>query len=637
MNIRLVSRLAALWIFAVISLSHPSLLAEEKTQARKPTAAIALQPPGYDETPLSKYEIACEALRKTLRKSTVSNAAKNLKAVFEFDWDYSMTTYPEWATYVGDPRGQDSLTDMSLASLKLRKREARCPLQLIKAIHRDHLKSPEDKLSYDLFLRDAEKSIESQVFPEEFLIIDQMGGIHQDIPQLLSVMSRVSPADFENRLKRLEKVPTRIRQHLELLKMGLQNGITPPRSTLKGLPSQIEPLLRTPIEKNPLFESFLEMPTSIDESRRKAIEARAMNVISTHVIPAFRELRDFLTQEYIPNSRQKIAFTSLPNGSAWYENRVRKYTTTDLLPQDIHQIGLDESKRLLIEMDQAMKRAGWKKSRAAFFQFLRTDPQFFFKTPDQLLAAYRDIAKRADPELSRLFGRLPRLTYGVKAIPDFAAKESPTAYYQSGSVEAGRPGWFLANTYDLKSRPKWEMEALTLHEAVPGHHLQISIAQDMENVPRFRKEISFTAFIEGWALYAESLGREMGFYRDTYSDVGRITYEMWRANRLVVDTGMHAMGWSREKAIEFMRSHLPKPVHDIEVEVDRYIVWPGQALAYKIGQLKFLELRRRAETRLGDAFDIRLFHDLMLESGALPLDVLERKFNAWLNGQKAKN
>jgi len=324
----------------------------------------------------------------------------------------------------------------------------------------------------------------------------------------------------------------------------------------------------------------------------------------------------------------------LPNGKAWYAFRARTSTTTDMTPQQIHELGLAEVKRIRAEMDQVIKGTGFKGTFEEFCHFLRTDPKFYYSDADSLLRGYRDICKRADPELAHLFGKLPRLPYGVKEVPAFAEKSQTTAYYQPGSPSAGRPGWYFANTYALETRPKWEMEALSLHESVPGHHLQIAIAQELENAPEFRKHGGYTAFVEGWGLYSESLGTEMGFYKDPYMKFGQLTYEIWRAIRLVVDTGMHSMGWSRQQAIDYFIANSSKNEHDITVEIDRYIVWPGQALAYKIGELKLKELRAYAARELGEKFDVREFHDQVLGSGALPMDVLEKRIKDWVASKK---
>ncbi len=313
-----------------------------------------------------------------------------------------------------------------------------------------------------------------------------------------------------------------------------------------------------------------------------------------------------------------------------YAYNVKWHTTTDKSPEEIHALGLQEVARIRKDMDDVIAASGFKGSFADFAKFLRTSPQFYFKDAQSLVTAYRDIAKRADPELSHLFGHLPQTPYGVKEVPAAVAPSQTTAYYEQGAFTAGRPAYMFANTYKLEARPTWEMETLTLHEAVPGHHIQVALAQELEGLPEYRKVASFTAFVEGWALYAESLGDEMGFYRDPYSRFGRLTYDMWRAVRLVIDTGLHAMNWTRDQAIEYFRANAAKTDQDITVEVDRYIVWPGQALGYKIGQLKILELRNDAERRLGPRFDVRQFHDVVLGQGAVPLDVLEKQVNAWV-------
>jgi uncharacterized protein (DUF885 family) len=345
--------------------------------------------------------------------------------------------------------------------------------------------------------------------------------------------------------------------------------------------------------------------------------------------PAFEKLRNFLATRYLPACRQTIAAAALPDGPSLYAYNVRWHTTSPLSPQQIHEIGLSEVKRIRAEMDRVIASSGFTGSYDDFVRFLRTDPQFYFTDADSLVRAYRDIAKRADPELAPLFGRLPQSPYGVKVVPEGIAPSQTTAYYEPGAFAVGRPGYMYANTYRLDMRPKWEMEALTLHEAVPGHHLQISLAQELDGIPEFRKNSSYTAYVEGWALYAESLGEEMGFYKDPYSKFGQLTYEMWRAVRLVVDTGLHSMNWTRQQAIDFFTANAAKTEQDIIVEVDRYIAWPGQALGYKIGQMKIRELRAASEKQMGDRFDLRSFHDVVLGEGAVPLEVLEGLVQTW--------
>jgi uncharacterized protein (DUF885 family) len=353
--------------------------------------------------------------------------------------------------------------------------------------------------------------------------------------------------------------------------------------------------------------------------------------------PAFQKIYDYLVNTYIPACRESIAASALPDGAAAYAYHIRWETTVNLTPQRIHEIGLAEVKRIRGEMDKVIQSAGFKGSFHEFTEFLRTDPRFYYDKPEDLVNGYRIIAKKIDPELVLEFGKLPRLPYGVKPVPEYDAPSQTTGYYEPGSPEAHRPGYFNVNTYKLEARPKWEMEALSLHESVPGHHLQFALAQEQENVPEFRKQIGYSAFVEGWALYCEGLGEDLGLYKDPYSKFGQLTYEMWRAVRLVVDTGMHSMGWTRQQSIDYFRENTGKTDQDITVEVDRYIVWPGQALAYKLGQLKIRELRGRAEKELGNLFDVRSFHDAVLEQGAVPLSFLEAHMGGWTTAQKAKS
>jgi uncharacterized protein (DUF885 family) len=380
----------------------------------------------------------------------------------------------------------------------------------------------------------------------------------------------------------------------------------------------------------PLLKPFSKLPEGVPEEAR----TDAVRIYREKIVPAYRKLREYFVSGYLPHARETVALSALPEGVDWYLERVRRETTTSLTPHEIHQLGLSEVKRIRGEMEKVLARVGFKGTLADFATFLRTDARFYFTDARDLVREYRDIAKRVDPELTRLFGKLPRLPYGVVEIPAFSAPSQTTAYYRQGSPEAHRPGSYFVNTYKLDTRPKWEMEALTLHESVPGHHLQIAISQELTSVPEFRKTSRYVAFVEGWGLYAESLGPELGMYQDPYSQFGQLTYEMWRAIRLVVDTGMHALGWSRDQAIDYFRQNSAKTEHDIVVEIDRYIVMPGQALAYKIGELKLKELRALASKELGAKFEVRTFHDAVLGSGALPLDVLEENIRAFIAQQR---
>ncbi|MCZ6697051.1 MAG: DUF885 domain-containing protein [Acidobacteria bacterium] len=561
---------------------------------------------------------------------------ERLHQLLDLSWDWAMAVSPESATYVGYPGHNDEWTDWSEEGIQKRWRGIRLQLSALESIDRARL-SEADRINYDLFRKELDEQIEGIRFPDHYVPINQMQGVQQDAARMVTMMPATSPDDYEDIIARLNALPRLIDQTIALMNRGLEKKVTPPRITLRNVPGQVKNMLVDDAMRSPLLRAFGEFPDTVPEKSREALRRRAVEAYEKKVRPAFERLHTFLVDEYLPKTRESIALSDLPDGKAWYAYNVRRMTTTKLSPEEIHEIGLGEVRRIRVEMDRAIERTGFKGTFAEFTTFLRDDPRFYFERAEDLLQAYRDIAKRADPELARLFGRLPRLPYGVLPVPAYAEKSQTTAYYSGGSLEAGRPGYFYANTYDLKSRPKWEMEALTLHEAVPGHHLQIALAQELESIPDFRRFGGYTAFVEGWGLYSESLGEDMGFYRDPYSKFGQLTYEMWRAIRLVVDTGMHAFGWSRQRAIDYFKENAGKAEHDIVVEVDRYIVWPGQALAYKLGELKIKELRARAEKKLGSRFDVRAFHDAVLGNAALPLDLLEDYFDEWLKtGASAK-
>lgn len=559
---------------------------------------------------------------------------ERLHKLFDISWERDMKEFPENATSVGYPGQNDRWTDDSFEAIERRKKEARDPLDALLSINREKL-SEADKLNYDLFKRDAELDVEGTRFPSELMPVTQMRGIQQEVAETMELMPASSVKNYEDMIARVNAVPIKVDQTIALMEKGLEKGVTPPRITLRDVADQAKNQITDDPMKSAILRPFAEFPADMAAKEQDRLKAAAVEAYKQKAVPAFQKLADYLEKKYVPHARESIACGELPDGKAWYAFEARRFTTTKMTPEEIHKLGLSEVERIHKEMEEVIKKSGFKGSFAEFTQFLRTDPQFFFTDPKDLVTAYRDIAKRIDPGLPKLFATLPRLTYGVLPIPSYAEKSQTTAYYQPGSAQIGRPGYFYANTYDLKSRPKWEMEVLTIHEAVPGHHLQISLAQEMKDLPEFRKHGGPTAFVEGWGLYSESLGEEIGFYQDPYSKFGQLTYEMWRAVRLVVDTGMHSLGWSREKAIEFFKTNTGRAEHDIEVEIDRYIVWPGQALAYKIGQLKMKEMRAYAKKELGEKFDVRKFHDALLANGAIPMDVLEKQIKEWVVREKS--
>jgi uncharacterized protein (DUF885 family) len=572
-----------------------------------------------------------EVRRLTANEEGLSDEQR-LQRFYTLSYDVTMLEYPGFATGLGDPRGQDRLTDLSQDGVQRRRKATREGLALLESIDRSMLPESE-RVNYDLLRDMVQTQVNGLRFPQELLQMNQMGGPQQDLSSLLAMMPGATAAQLQNQIARMEALPAYIDQSIVLMRNGLEAGVTPPKIALRDVPQQIRNQLVDDASKSPLLMGFADIPATVDPLQADALRQRAAEVYRKHVAPAYESLLEFTESEYLPRARESIAARDLPDGEAWYAHNVAVRTTTDLTPQQIHDIGLAEVKRIRSEMDAIIESTGFEGSFEDFLTFLRTDPRFYHTNPEDLMREYRDIAKRADPELTKLFGVLPRTPYGVIEVPDYAAPSQTTAYYQRGSLKAGRPGYFFANTYALDTRPRWEMEALTLHEAVPGHHLQIAIQQELEGLPWFRQSPSYTGFVEGWGLYSESLGEEMGFYQDPYSKFGQLTYEMWRAIRLVVDTGMHYLGWSRERAIDFFKENAGKSEHDIVVEIDRYIVWPGQALAYKIGELKIKELRAYATDALGERFDIRAFHDEVLGKGAVPLRVLEANVKAWVAAQ----
>jgi len=591
----------------------------------------------------------------TLLVVTIASAASpsaegdKLTRLLKRDWEWYLREFPPAATGIGDPRYDDRWTDVSIGALQKRATHTAELQAELRKIERAKL-SDQDRLNYDLFVRDVDLTVEGKRFHgsyartddwtdiHPFMPITQMGGMQQDVADTLRNQPKRTVQDYENILKRLRAVPLLADQTIALMREGLKSQITPPRIALR----EVEKLLAFQVvddpKKSPVYEvAFAQMPDSIPAVEQKRLRAEGLRLITESVVPAYRKLHTFFVSDYYPRTRETIGLSALPNGAEWYNHMIRRNTTTDMTASQIHELGLREVSRIRAEMESIKEKTGFKGDLQQFFKHLRTDPKFFYTDKEAFLTGYRDICKRIDPELARMFGVLPRLTYGVVPVPEYSERTQTTAYYNPGSPQAGRPGNFYANTYNLPTRPKWEMEALSLHEAVPGHHLQISRAQELESLPDFRQHAGYGAFVEGWALYGESLGGELGLYKDPYSKFGQLTYEMWRAVRLVVDTGMHAKGWTRDQAIKYFVENAAKSEHDITVEIDRYIVWPGQALAYKIGELKIKELRAMATKELGPRFDIRKFHDTVIGSGALPLSVLETRVKEWVTAQKRAN
>jgi uncharacterized protein (DUF885 family) len=414
----------------------------------------------------------------------------------------------------------------------------------------------------------------------------------------------------------------------------METGWLPAAVPLRSVPEQIHDQIFDDPAESPLYDAFTRLPADIPPVEQSRLQEEAAHQIRERVMPALRSFRTFVRDVYLPACRSDIAVSSLQDGIAFYQHAIRKETTTDLTPNQIHEIGKREVARIRGRMEEVIRQVNFTGSFEEFLKFLRTDQRFYFREPEDLVTAYAAISKRMDAELPKLFAELPRTPYGVRRIPDYEAPAQTTAYYMPGAADGSRAGFFYVNTYKLETRPKYEMEALSLHEAVPGHHLQISRAQELKDLPDFRRNAGYTAYLEGWGLYAESLGDDVDFYSDPYSRFGQLTYEMWRAVRLVVDTGIHALGWTRQQAINYMLANTAKTENDVVVEIDRYIVWPGQALSYKLGELKIKELRARAKAELGDKFDLRKFHNAVLDNGPLPLSVLDKQIELWIQLQR---
>lgn len=536
---------------------------------------------------------------------------------------------PVAAAYLHDFKGYEGRwSDISLDANSRGKSWQQQILNAIKKLDRTTL-SKEDALHLYLIENSANQSIQQFNYKLHLMPIAPFNGIHLLYANTITRIPMYSQKDVENAFKLMVGVDESIEQVLTLLQEGIRQGVLPAKIAVAPVVDQLQGMLTTSVEKSPFYINFTNLQITSDSTLNRSLQQRAKSIIKKEINPAYQKLLTYIQNVYYPKCRDNVSLSSRPQGKEIYRFLVRSFTTTNLTPEQIHRLGLSEVKRILADMAILREKAGFKGSEKEFNDYLRTDPQFYYNSATDLLQGYRDICKRIDPELTKLFGKLPRLPYGIKPVPDYSAPSMPTAYYASGSYQLGRPGYFFANTYDLKSRPKWEMEALSLHEAVPGHHLQRALESESTR-PDFLKFLPFTAYTEGWGLYTESLGEQMGLYQDNYSKYGQLTYEMWRAIRLVVDTGIHYYGWSREDAIKYFTANSAKAAKDIQVEVDRYIAWPGQAVSYKIGQIKILELKQAAQKAFGTNFNIRDFHDVVLGSGSIPLTSLEENVNSWI-------
>ena len=561
-----------------------------------------------------------------------ADAEQQFATLLEDMWERDMQEYPRFATSVGDHRFDDRLTAVSLADSARRNEQDEKYLQRLDAISRDQL-SASNQMNADILRRELNDSLSEYKFKNHLMPITQRSGFHINFPELRKKVPLKTVTDYENYAARLRAFQQLANGHIELMRAGVAAGQVLPTVVLDGWEESIDAQIVDDPQKSLLYEPVQEFPSTVPEEKHEQLRTLVHEAIAESVIPTYQRFRKFMAEEYVPQARDSIGASAVPGGRDFYRYRVRKYSTLEMTPEEVHQIGLAEVKRIRSEMDDIIRRVEFEGDFEAFTTFLREDPQFYAKTAEDLLKEVSFVLKKMDGKLPSLFGRLPRMPYGVQEVPTYVAPRTTAAYYQRPSGDGTRAGFYFMNTYNLSSRPLYTVAALSLHEAVPGHHLQIALQQELEDLPKFRRYSGFTAFVEGWALYAERLGLEVDMYEDPYSDFGRLTMEIWRACRLVVDTGIHYFGWSREQAIEYLRSNSAMSMHNIRAEVDRYISWPGQALAYKIGEMKIRELRALAEKSLGEKFDIRAFHDVVLGSGGVPLDVLEANVTAWIETQ----
>lgn len=585
------------------------------------SASVALVTVGCTTTP-------------TEQRSESLNPNQQFEALANEAWDYNLMQFPRVAARRGDTEAAGRLMDNSPAALAARYEARKAFYEQLDAIDPASL-SEENQINRDIILYALRNQLANYQFNMYMTPLTNETGPQNAIARSVTNQRIQNLTDAHNYISQLNHIPAALQQQADYMRQGIALGITQPAVVLYGMPDSIQAYIQADPTESLFYAPIAAARARLSESDFRRIDIEAQTAISTQVNVAYTEFYDFMVNEYIPNARTDIAAVNLPNGEAFYANRVKHYTTMDLSPEEIHNIGLAEVRRIRAEMQQVIDDLEFEGSFADFIDFLRSDPQFYATSAEELLKEAAYISKRADAVLPRFFKHLPRTPYGVVAVPAEIAPTYTTGRYASASNEY-EAGYYWVNTYALDRRPLYELEALTLHEAVPGHHLQIALAQEMEGVPDYRRSTYISAFGEGWGLYAEYLGLEAGFYQDPYSNFGRLTYEMWRAARLVVDTGMHTMGWTRDQAVEFMASNTALSMHNVNTEIDRYISWPAQALAYKLGEILIRNLRAEAEEALGEHFDIREFHYQVLRNGSIPLATLEAQVRAYIESAKAE-
>lgn len=530
------------------------------------------------------------------------------------------------------PRSETSLPDMSPQALALADEKRQQLLVQLKAVDVSRL-TEQQQINHAILMYRLQNDVDEYRYGAHYMPLTAESGFHSDLTFMLSGAALKNKKDVENYLQRLASVPKYMQQQTDWMREGLAKGYTQPKAVLQGYAEGISSFITKTAEQSVFFRPLQKPVAGLTETERQQYQQQAKALINKEIFPAYQQYHDFFVQQYLPGARDNIAAIALPQGAEFYQNRLEHYTTLKMTPAQVHQIGLNEVARIRAEMAKVISDTGFKGSFAEFIQFLRTDKQFYVTTPEQLLKEAAYLSKKIDAQLPKLFKKLPRTPYGVEPVPAEIAPKYTTGRYAGGRGD-GEPGFYWVNTYALDRRPLYELEALTLHEAVPGHHLQVALANEQTDLPSYRRSFYTSAFGEGWGLYSEYLGLEVGFYQDPYSNFGRLTYEMWRAARLVVDTGMHTMGWSRQQAIDFMASNSALSLHNVTTEIDRYISWPAQALSYKLGEITIKRLRKQAEQALGADFDVREFHDTLLQNGSLPLPILEQQINNYIKSKQ---
>jgi len=581
---------------------------------------------------LNVVSVRAQVQSPTAATSSVAQRSKELSKLFAEIWEDRLKHSPEFASFLGDKRYNDQLTDYSVQEVNASLSRGRAFIQRLSEIDTTGLPEQE-RLSAELMLRSLIDDQEGARFKEWQMPINQFSGFHTDLPNLVNDLQFETVKDYDDYIARLKKVPTAFSQNMTNMELGIDEGRMPPQYLLEKVVVQTQTLADQKPTESPFAMPLKKFPKAISAADQKRISAEVLDVVGTQVLPAYQRFAKFLKAEYVPKGRKDPGAWALPDGEAYYAYRVRQSTTLNKSAAEIHQIGLDQVKRDEAEMLAIVHKLGFADLKS-FSAALKENPKMHPASKEALIDAYKSNIAQMQPKLPGLFGTLPKAQLEVVPVPAYIEKDQAAAYYNPGSQDGKRPGRVYVNTYNFAERSLAPVEAVSYHEGIPGHHLQISIAQELSGLPEFRKQSYYTAYTEGWGLYSERLGKEIGFYQDPYSDYGRLEADIWRAIRLVVDTGVHSQHWTRQQMVDYFREHSAIDETNIQAEVDRYIAWPGQALGYKMGQLKILELKQKAQTALGPKFDIKAFHDEILDSGALPLDVLEQRVDAWIATQK---